>query len=215
MRCSWWVRSRIKEIDVACWIQQIDQKFGRLDVVVHCSAIWEPKSLEETTAADVRHFLEVNLLGSFLVAQQSGLYMANQVTGGSIILIGDWAIERPYRDFAAYFTSKGGIPTLVKTMAVELASRNPNMRVNAILPGPVLLYEGATQELESKIRHQSLLKRTGTKVDIAEAAIFLAEQPFITGVCLPVDGGRTIFAPHDQEAIAHPLVDRFKATNGP
>jgi pteridine reductase len=65
--------------------------------------------------------------------------MVAQPEGGSIVNIGDWAIARPYLNYAAYFPSKGAIPTLTRTFAVELGTRNPRVRVNAILPGPVLL----------------------------------------------------------------------------
>ena len=56
--------------------------------------------------------------------------------------IGDWAVERPYRDYSAYFISKGAIPTLTRMFAVELA---PQVRVNAVLPGPVLLPESVSE----------------------------------------------------------------------
>ena len=65
--------------------------------------------------------------------------MVAQESGGAIVNFGDWAITRPYLNYAAYFASKGSIPTLTRTFAVELASRNPRVRVNAILPGPVML----------------------------------------------------------------------------
>ena len=59
--------------------------------------------------------------------------MVRQPEGGAIVLVGDWAIARPYLTHAAYFASKGAIPTLTRTLAVELGSRNPAIRVNAIL----------------------------------------------------------------------------------
>jgi pteridine reductase len=60
--------------------------------------------------------------------------------------------------------------------------------------------------------HASLIKRHGRPEDIAQAAYFLATQSFITGICLPVDGGRTIWAPDEAESVAHPTyqVDKDK-----
>ncbi len=200
----WLYGSVDDEPTVQRWVEEIVTRFGRLDVVVHSAATWESKSLEETSRADVQRSIDVNLIGSFLVAKYAGLAMCQQESGGSLLLIGDWATQRPYRDFAAYFMSKGAIPTLVRTMAVELASRNPKMRVNGILPGPVLLCDGTDDSIEAKVREQSLLKRLGQASDIADAAFFLAMQPFTTGVCLPIDGGRTIHSPQDDEAISHP-----------
>ncbi len=130
----WLYGSVDDEPTVQRWVEEIVTRFGRLDVVVHSAATWESKSLEETSRADVQRSIDVNLIGSFLVAKYAGLAMCQQESGGSLLLIGDWATQRPYRDFAAYFMSKGAIPTLVRTMAVELASRNPKMRVNGFCP---------------------------------------------------------------------------------
>jgi pteridine reductase len=186
------------------WIDVIYQRFHRLDLVVNCAAVWEPKSLESTTAEDVRFHFEANVLGSFLVSQQAGLRMVDQSHGGSIILVGDWAIDQPYRDFAAYFVSKGSIPTMTKSLAVELAGRNPRIRVNAIAPGPILYADGITDEVKESILQQSLLKRHGSVQDLVDAVVFLSESPFITGVVLPVDGGRTLGTASKSDSPAHP-----------
>jgi pteridine reductase len=119
--------------------------FGRLDVVVTAAAVWERRPLEETTAEDVRRQFDVNTLGTFLCCRKAGLIMADQPEGGVIVTIGDWATRRPYPDYAAYFASKGAIPALTRSMAVELARRNPRVRVNCILPGPVMLPEDLSE----------------------------------------------------------------------
>ncbi|MBX6315537.1 MAG: SDR family NAD(P)-dependent oxidoreductase, partial [Isosphaeraceae bacterium] len=67
------------------------ERFGRLDVLVNCAAIWETQRFEDVTAADVRRHFEVNVLGTFLCAQQAGLVMVGQPEGGCIINFGDWA----------------------------------------------------------------------------------------------------------------------------
>ena len=185
------------------WMESILQRFHRLDAVVHSAAIWEPTPLETMSIESLRHHWEVNQLGPMLICQKAGLHLVSQSTGGSIVLVGDWAIERPYRDFAAYFASKGSIPTIVRTMAIELASRNPKVRVNAVMPGPIMLYPTASQELRDSIRNQALVKREGTAEDLARACQFLLEQPFITGTCLPVDGGRSVYGSNVSDAVAH------------
>src|SRR5262249_7509561 len=169
-------------------------EFGRLDVLVNCAAAWKSKKLEDVTAADVRFYFETNTLGTFLCSQAAGLAMVKQAQGGGIVTLGDWAIVRPYANYAAYFPSKGAIPTLTRTLAVELASRNPAVRVNCILPGPVLL----PKDLPAKERKQAidatLVKREGKPENIAQAVLYLIDNDFVTGTCLAVDGGRTIFA---------------------
>ncbi len=185
-------------------VSQIVAQFGRLDVLVHCAAVWHWAPLEETTDAQLREQFEINTLGAYHVARSAGLAMVPQAQGGRIVLVGDWAVTRPYKDFSAYFLGKGAIETLVRSMAVELASRNPNIHVNGIMPGPVMLDPSITEERAERIRKSSLIQRHGRPEDIAQAAYFLATQSFITGVCIPVDGGRTIWAPNETESVAHP-----------
>ena len=171
---------------------EIVAAFGRIDVLVNSAAIWEPKPLEEVTAADVRRYFDINTVSTFLCAQQAGLQMVGQPSGGAIVNIGDWAVARPYRNYAAYFPSKGAIPTLTRTLAVELSARNPQIRVNAVLPGPVMLPVDLPSDERAAAIAGTLVKREGNPQHVASAVVFLAEHDYITGVCLPVDGGRTI-----------------------
>jgi len=170
-------------------------QFGRLDALVNNAAIWQAKSLEAVTADDVRRHFEINTLGTFVCCQEAGLRMVRQPTGGAIVNIGDWALARPYVNYAAYFAAKGSIPALTRAMAVELGTRNPRVRVNAILPGPVLLPESLSAAEKQSVIDATLAKREGGVGDVASAILFLLENSFVTGVCLPVDGGRSIFAP--------------------
>jgi pteridine reductase len=140
----------------------------------------------------VRRHFELNTLAVFEAGRYAGLKMAAQQSGGAIINLGDWAIERPYQDYAAYFPSKGAIPALTRSLAVELAARNPRIRVNAVLPGPVMLPDDLSESERQKAIAGTLVKHEGSPQNVADAVVFLAENDFVTGVCLPVDGGRTI-----------------------
>ena len=167
-------------------------RFGRLDALVTAAAVWESRPWAEVTAAEVQRHFAVNALGTFLCCREAGRIMIAQSEGGAIVTIGDWACRRPYRHYAAYFISKGTIPTMTRMLAVELAAENPRVRVNCILPGPVMPPEDLAQaEVQGAIAG-TLLKRPGTPQNIAQAALFLIENDYVTGVCLPVDGGRTI-----------------------
>lgn len=180
--------------EVEDFIAAVGDHFGRLDILVNSAAIWEPKHLEEVTADDVRRYLEINTLGSFIAAKVAGLRMVAQPCGGAIINIGDWAITRPYLDHAAYFPSKGAIEAMTRSLAVELAERNRAVRVNCIHPGPVLLSEDLPESTVAAIAESTLLKRVGTPEHVAHAVQFLVENDFVTGVAVPIDGGRTIYA---------------------
>jgi pteridine reductase len=175
-------------------IQTALSHFGRIDVLVNCAAIWQPRRLEEITAVDVRRHFETNVLGTFVCAQQAGLAMVNQPEGGCIVNFGDWSEARPYLNHAAYFATKGAIPTLTRCLAVELGTRNPRVRVNCILPGPVMMPADLPEAEKRQAIEATLVKHTGQPANIAQAVLFLIENDFVTGACLPVDGGRTIYA---------------------
>ncbi len=181
-----------QEGDVERLFGETMNTFGRLDVLVTSAAVWERKSLEETTAADVRRQFDINTLGTFLCCQRAGTIMAKQPEGGAIVTIGDWAVERPYPGYAAYFASKGAIPTLTRAFAVELAQRNRAIRVNCIMPGPVMAPEDLSEHELKGIVAGTLLKRLGRPENVAQAVLSLVENDYVTGVCLPVDGGRTL-----------------------
>jgi pteridine reductase len=170
------------------------ERLGRIDVLVNCAAVWQSKRLEDVTGDDVRAHFETNALGTFLCSQHVGLAMVRQPEGGSIITIGDWAVTRPYLNYAAYFPSKGAVVALTRSLAVELGTRNPRVRVNCIMPGPVMLPLDLPEAERRQAIGATLVQREGRPEHVAQAVLALVENDFVTGVCLPVDGGRTIYA---------------------
>lgn len=178
-------------------VDRVVKHFGRLDVVVNSAAIWYPTPFEELTQDQIEKYLQINMVSSFVVAQQAGLQMVRQEKGGAIVNLGDWAPRRPYTNYAAYFLSKGNLPTMTRTLAVELAERNPSIRVNAVLPGPVMIPHDLDENLRTQIIEATLVKREGSPKNVADACVSLIENDFITGVCLPVDGGRSIYSPYN------------------
>lgn len=181
-----------KESDLHSLVDRAFSHYGRLDVLVNAAAIWETKRLEDITLDDVRRHFEINALATFEAGRCAGLKMVAQPTGGTIVNLGDWAIERPYLHYAAYFPSKGAIPAMTRALAAELAWRNPRIRVNAVQPGPVMLPPDLPADERQAAIAATLVKREGTPQHVADAVVFLIENDFITGECLTVDGGRTI-----------------------
>ncbi|HZZ71447.1 MAG TPA: SDR family oxidoreductase [Pirellulales bacterium] len=175
-------------------VQATLRRFGRIDALINCAAIWERKPLEQIVAADLRRHFEVNTLATFLCAQQVGLAMVAQPEGGAIVNFGDWAEVRPYLDYAAYFPSKGAVTTMTRSLAVELAHRNPRVRVNCILPGPVMLPLDLPAAERREAIAGTLVQREGSPQNVAQAVLHFLENDFVTGVCLPIDGGRSIYA---------------------
>ena len=180
--------------------KQVVQAWGRLDVLVTAAAIYEPQRWEDVTVADLLRNFEVNTLGTFLCCQQAGRIMVDQPEGGAIVTIGDWATQRPYPDYLPYLISKGSIPTLTRALAVEMSLRNPAVRVNCVLPGPVLFPPDLSPEEREQAIAGTLVRREGQPEHVAHAVLFLVENDFVTGVCLPVDGGRTIGGTQSERA---------------
>jgi pteridine reductase len=83
-------------------------------------------------------------------------------------------------------------------MAVELGTRNPRVRVNCVLPGPVMLPPDLPEAERQHAIAGTLVKREGRPENVAQAVMALVSNDFITGASLPVDGGRTVYAPEAQ-----------------
>jgi pteridine reductase len=192
--CEAYQANVASEADVDRMFDAVVDRFGRLDVLVTTASIWDTVALEEVTADDLWRNFGVNTLGTFLCARRAGLTMARQEEGGAIVTMGDWAITRPYLDHVPYFVSKGAIPTLTRALAVELAHRNPKVRVNCVHPGPVMYPPDTSESERQEMVDSTLVKAANCPDSIAQAVQFLVENQFVTGTCLPVDGGRTIFA---------------------
>ncbi len=79
-------------------------------------------------------------------------------------------------------------------MAIELGTRNPRVRVNCLMPGPVMLPTDLPKEERDQAINATLVKREGSPANIVMAVIHFIENDFITGTSLPIDGGRTIYA---------------------
>jgi pteridine reductase len=102
-------------------------------------------------------------------------------------------VEQPKKDYMVYSIAKGGLKTLTRALAKDLA---PEIRVNAVAPGPVLWPEDNPQfdgDYRQKVVAQTLLNRVGEPEDVARAVNFLInDAPFVTGQVIAVDGGRSI-----------------------
>lgn len=183
------------EADVKKLTSEVFDTFGRVDALVTTSSTWLSKPLEETTAQDCRSSFDVNTLGTFLVAKEVGLRMVQQDSGGTIVTVGDSAISRPYIDHSAYFIAKGSLPTLTRMLAVELGHRNPKVRVNCLDPGPIMFPPDTGDEEKERLKNSTLVKDANCPSMMTNAVRFLISNTFITGACLPIDGGQHCYTP--------------------
>jgi NAD(P)-dependent dehydrogenase (short-subunit alcohol dehydrogenase family) len=174
--------------DVKNLVQQTIERFGRVDVLVNNASVWLKAPFLEISEAEWDLSLDVNLKGPFLASQAVAPYMLDQGQG-LIVNITDLSAFQTWPGYAHHAASKAGLVALTKSLAVELA---PEIRVNAIAPGTVLLPEDAPPEKEHWAVENSLLKRVGEPQDVARLLVFLIESDFTTGSVYFVDGGRSL-----------------------
>jgi pteridine reductase len=175
--------------DVARIHREARAAFGPVHVLVNNASTYPRVKIDDLTEQDWDDAIAVNLKGPFLCCLEFGRQMVRDA-GGVIINISDWAAMHPYPEYLPYLTAKGGIITMTKAFARELA---PSVRVNAIAPGPIFPPLDLNEAEIEEAREGTLLKRWGSASDIARSVAFLIEgSDFITGAILPVDGGRLI-----------------------
>ena len=171
-------------------IEFTQQQFGRLDILVNNASTFYPTPVGEITEAHWEDLLGSNLKAPLFLAQAAAPVL--RLSQGLILNIVDIHGMRPLRRHTVYGVAKAGLIMLTRSLARELG---PQVRVNAIAPGPVMWPEAgvADDALQQKIVGRTLLKRTGSALDIARTALFFAaDAPYITGQIMPVDGGRSV-----------------------
>ena len=169
-------------------IQAAQEKFGRVDVLINNAGITNDKLLMRMSQEDFTQVLDVNLTGTFNTIQQVSSLMLKQ-RSGTIINLSSVVGLTGNAGQANYAASKAGVIGLTKSVARELASRG--ITCNAIAPG--YIDTDMTDVLSDRVKEAAIgqipLKRFGTVADVAEAAVFLATNRYVTGQVLNIDGG--------------------------
>jgi pteridine reductase len=165
--------------------------FGRLDVLVHNASSFYATPLGGINETNWLDLIGTNLKAPLFLAQAAAAELRR--TQGAIIHITDIHGEFPMENYVVYSTAKAGLIGLTRSLALEMG---PEVRVNAISPGPILWpeddvhFDHASRE---RIISHTLLKQSGHPTDIAETVYFLAAKArYITGQIINVDGGRSI-----------------------
>lgn len=174
--------------DVDALLAATLNQYGRVDLLVANAGAFARTPIATLTDAEWDAMLSANLRTTYLCAQRFGVHMREHGSG-CLLAIADVAALRPWAEYLPYNVAKAGVVALVQTLAKELA---PQVRVNAIAPGPVLFPADYDPALRQREINRTLLKREGQAANIADAAVALARNDYITGVVLPVDGGRLL-----------------------
>jgi len=173
---------------------QVITRFGRVDVLVNNAGISHIAAAEETSVADYRRVIDVNLVAPFILARSFGKKML-EARRGSIINVASVAGLLGVADRAAYNASKHGLIGLTRTLAAEWGGRG--VRVNAVCPGWVKTEMDVADQkggsyTDADIEGRVPMGRFASPDDVAHAIAFLAdpaESGFVNGHCLSVDGG--------------------------
>lgn len=170
-------------------VRRIQSEFGRLDVLINNASSFYPTPLGTVTEAQWEDLIGTNLAGPWRFAQAAAPGMKRRGLG-KIINIVDAAAFSPWPSYLPYCAAKGGLVTLTWGLAKALA---PRVQVNGIAPGPILMPKKVGPAERKRAIEKTLLKRPGDPKDITAAVLFLLEgSDFVTGVILPVDGGRLL-----------------------
>ncbi len=170
-------------------LRRVAEAGREADLLVNSAAVFPRTPLPEVTVEDWDRVLSVNLRAPFFLARTIGLAMKER-GGGAVVNIADWAAYRPYTGYLPYCVSKAGLLAMTAGLARALA---PEVRVNAVAPGPVLLPPDMPEAERRAVIGTTPLRREGSPEDVARAVRFLAaDASFSTGAVLTVDGGRLI-----------------------
>jgi NAD(P)-dependent dehydrogenase (short-subunit alcohol dehydrogenase family) len=179
-------------------VSQTIARFGALDILVCNHGIGLNKPAEGVTPAEWNEMLRINLTGYFFAAQAASGPMLAQGRG-VIVMNSSNGSFIGFPGLSAYGASKGGVDQLVRQLAVEWGERG--IRVNAVNPGwteNLMAHRKAgslDEAQEREIRRMTPLRRRGRPEEIVGPVLFLASDAasFVTGVCLPVDGGWFVY----------------------
>jgi NAD(P)-dependent dehydrogenase (short-subunit alcohol dehydrogenase family) len=190
----WFTGDICREEVVEEFAGKVFERFGRADVLVNNAGISLIRAAEDTTAAEYRRVMEVNLVAPFLMARAFGRRMLDSGSG-SIVNVASIAGLVAVADRAAYNASKHGLVGLTRTLAAEWGGRG--VRVNAVCPGWVKTEMDAADQAGGSYSDADIMQRVpmgrfARPDDVARAIAFLAddaESGFVNGHTLTVDGG--------------------------
>ena len=160
----------------------------KVDILVNSASLFFKTPVDTVSEAEWERMMAANLKGPFLLSVQIGKEMIKNKSG-KIVNIADWSGFRPYQDYMAYCTSKGGLIALTKALARDLA---PHVTVNTVAPGPVLTPTYMSEHEKEAVAKTTAVGHWGKPEDVAHAVKFFIENDFVNGTVLVVDGGRSL-----------------------
>jgi pteridine reductase len=173
-------------------VAEVSRRFGRLDALVNMASVYRRTPLADLVPRDFDEMIAANLAAPYHAALAAAKLMLEQPgedgIKGKIINIGDWATDRPYKDYLPYLVAKGGLTTMTLALARELAPHIPVAMIQPAMIDPPPDFDEADKKL---VLDQTPLRRFGSAGDVNRLILYLLEgTSFVTGACFRVDGGR-------------------------
>ena len=162
-----------------------------LNLLVHSAAAYEHIAFAEVTPAAFDAMFAVNVRAPFFLTQGL-LPLLRAAPAPSVVAVTDMAVQRAYTSshlFSHYLASKAALERLTRSLALELG---PEIRVNAVAPGPVAMAVETTEAQVKDMLRRIPLRREGRPEDVADAVVYLAHATYVTGHTLVVDGGLSV-----------------------
>lgn len=178
-----------KKVDVEKLFKTAVENFGRLDILVASAGITKGQKLTDITEEDWQSIIDVNLKGTFLSCQEAFKYMIPQKYGKVVTLSSVYAWGS--KGQLHYDATKGGIVSMTRSMALEMAKHN--IHINCVAPG--LIDTEMPKVIPEKIVQEYILsvpfRRLGTAEEVANTILFLVsdQSDFITGQVIHINGG--------------------------
>jgi NAD(P)-dependent dehydrogenase (short-subunit alcohol dehydrogenase family) len=169
--------------DCTSLMERVNEQFGPVDILINNASIFTKDSLAEAVPERVQREFQVNLFAPVELTRA----FARQAEQGAVINLLDRRIRCNDTTCLPYSISKKALEELTKLSALELA---PNIRVNAVAPGPILPPPGSNAESARELAGHIPLDQLPTPAHITEAILFLLQADSITGQVIYVDGGQ-------------------------
>jgi pteridine reductase len=168
-------------------VRTVVDSFGGLHVLVNSAGIMLRTPVGQTTPDEWDRIFAVNLRAPFFAAQAAAPHL--RAHRGAIVNIADLAAFETWAGYVPHGISKAGVVQMTRALAHALA---PDVRVNAVAPGAVLLPDGWTADSAEHLRSTTPLRRLGSPSDVIGAVVYLLEADYVTGETIIVDGGRHV-----------------------
>jgi len=167
-------------------VDQVIEHYGRIDVVVNNAGVHRGGKVHRLTDEAWQEVLQVNLTGAMSMTRATVPHMD---AGGAVVNVGAVVGFRGFPGDSAYASSKAGLSGLTKALAIELAPKG--ITANLVIPGLVLTEMTAelSETALEKMTQQIPMRRFAGDHEIAEVVYWVAQSRYMTGACVPVDGG--------------------------